>query len=106
MWIDRIVLYRLDCHIRRCDHSEGGVSIAGRSKAEIVSRLRVTEAELVLAQVRITELERALEFYAEKTNWGDLPKFGTAANNDVLHIDEGHGWDVAETALHGRTDTA
>ena len=79
---------------------------AYRNKAVISSRELEDKAQLVAARVRILELECAIGFYAAKTNWGDLPKFGTAANHDVLQIDEGHGWDVAKTALHGKPEAA
>jgi hypothetical protein len=68
----------------------------------VILRLRETEAQLRVARVRITELEYALEFYATKTNWE--PESLTSAGPDVLQIDEGCGWDVAETALHGKTE--
>jgi hypothetical protein len=78
------------------------MSAADRSKAEIISRLRTTEAQLVLAQVRILKLECALGFYAAITNWDS--EHCTSAGHDVLQIAEGCGWDVAKTALHGKTE--
>ena len=83
------------------------MSTADRNKVGIglvILRLRETEAQLVLAQVRIFKLECALEFYAARTNWDYTPKYGNSAHADVLQIDEGSGWDVAETALHGKTE--
>jgi hypothetical protein len=60
---------------------------------------------LVLAQVRISKLECALEFYAEKTHWGRTMTLGSV-KTDKLQIEEGYGWDVAETALLGKTEAA
>ena len=80
------------------------MSAADRSKAEIMSRLRETEAQLVLAQVRIFKLESALEFYAAITNWDS--EHCTSAGHDVPRIAEGCGWDMAKTALLGKTEAA
>ena len=77
------------------------------SKAEIISRMRAAEAQLVLARVRILELECALGFYAAKTNWDQVPKHRMSSFSDVIQVDRRErGWDVAAAALHGKTEAA
>jgi hypothetical protein len=83
------------------------MSAADRNKVAIglvILRLRETEAQLVLAQVRIFKLESALGFYAAITNWDS--EHCTSAGHDVLQIAEGCGWDMAKTALLGKTEAA
>jgi hypothetical protein len=78
------------------------MSTADRNKVAIglvILRLRETEAQLVLAQVRILKLERALEFYAAKTNWA-----WDGWGQQVLQNAAVPGWAVAETALHEKTE--
>ena len=77
-----------------------------RAKAEVRSRLlRNAEAQLVSAQVRIFKLECALEFYAARTNWDTenwIAALSPHSRHNVLQINEGCGWDVAEEALIGK----
>jgi hypothetical protein len=84
------------------------MTIADKSSPawKALQHLRETEAQLVLAKVRILKLECALEFYADKTNWDTIPAPRSSIGRDVLQIDEGHGWDVAKTALHGKPEAA